>query len=96
MSAHEMCLFAPTVHLIAGDTLAHRTTMRRYLAEALTADMDGISLDALDQTAPNTRTGHGRHSPSINGLHVATLMHRIDREIDSDPIVRALRAHVAA
>ena len=85
-----------TVHDLTGDRDAAETLRIRVSCEYLAAHLEHIDIDQLDQTDPDRRTGHGRHHPHQMGVHVATIAHRLDCEVDSDPIVRALRAHVAA
>ncbi|WP_182349504.1 hypothetical protein [Tomitella gaofuii] len=96
MSAHEMCMFSPTVYALVGQVDRHELAVRRWMVDALTADMDGITVDALDTTRYESRTGRGKHSPHVGGVHVSTIAYRLDMEVDADPIVMALRSHVAA
>ena len=85
-----------SVPYLAGDHAAAQRLWERVSCEYLAAHLEHIDIDALDTTDPATRRGHGRHHPHQMGVHVATIAHRIDIELDSDPIVQALRAHVAA
>lgn len=85
-----------SVPYLTGDYEAAQALFERVSCEHLAARLDGITLNDLDQTDPDRRTGHGRHHPHQMGVHVATIAHRLDIEVDSDPIVQALRAHIAA